>query len=92
MIPHTPPQLSEATAGGDEIWIGSNKQALEEMATVVKPDTILAWHRKLLAKKFDGSLKRHALGRPQSLQSWRRWWCAWRRKTAAGVTIALLEP
>src|SRR2546430_12471933 len=29
------------------------KQALEEIATIVKPDTILAWHRKLSAQKFD---------------------------------------
>ena len=31
------------------------KQTLEEVAAIVKPDTILAWHRKLMAKKFDGS-------------------------------------
>ena len=40
------------------------KQALEEVATIVKPDTILAWHRKLIAKKFDGSQQRKAPGRP----------------------------
>jgi putative transposase len=47
-----------------EIGIQLGKQALEEIATVVKPDTILAWHRKLMAKKFDGSQKRQSLGRP----------------------------
>jgi hypothetical protein len=31
------------------------KQALEESAKVTKPDTILGWHRKLVAQKFDGS-------------------------------------
>ena len=31
------------------------KQALREVATIVKPDTILGWHRKLVAQKFDGS-------------------------------------
>src|SRR5262249_29718657 len=31
------------------------KQALQEVATIVKPDTILGWHRKLVAQKFDGS-------------------------------------
>ena len=31
-------------------------QALAEVATIVKPETILAWHRRLVAKKFDGSL------------------------------------
>jgi transposase InsO family protein len=40
------------------------KQALEEIATIVKPDTILAWHRRLVAKKFDGSSQRKALSRP----------------------------
>jgi putative transposase len=41
------------------------KQALEQVATIVKPDTILAWHRKLVAQKFDGSQQRKALGRPK---------------------------
>jgi putative transposase len=41
------------------------KQALEEVAKIVKPDTILAWHRKLVAQKFDGSQQRKALGRPK---------------------------
>jgi hypothetical protein len=31
------------------------KKALEEVATIVKPDTILAWHRDLVAQKCDGS-------------------------------------
>jgi putative transposase len=30
----------------------------------VKPDTILAWHHKLVAQKFDGSHQRKAPGRP----------------------------
>src|SRR2546427_2522967 len=40
------------------------KQALAEVASIVKPDTILAWHRKLIAQKFDGSQQRQAPGRP----------------------------
>ena len=40
------------------------KKALEAVANIVKPDTILAWHRKLVAQKFDGSQQRKALGRP----------------------------
>ncbi len=39
------------------------KQALEEIATIVKPATILAWHRKLVAQKFDGSEQRKSVGR-----------------------------
>ena len=41
------------------------KQALQEVATIVKPDTILGWHRKLVAQKFDGSPQRKAPGRPR---------------------------
>jgi putative transposase len=40
------------------------KQALKEVAKIVKPDTILGWHRKLAAQKFDGSKQRKAPGRP----------------------------
>ena len=48
-----------------EIGKKLGKQALEEVATIVKPDTILAWHRKLVAEKFDGSEQRKAVGRPR---------------------------
>jgi transposase len=41
------------------------KQALAAVATSVTPHTILAWHRKLVAQKFDGSRQRKAAGRPK---------------------------
>ena len=41
-----------------------DKQALKEVATIVKPDTILGWHRKFAAQKFEGSKQRKAPGRP----------------------------
>src|SRR6266700_715917 len=44
------------------------KQALAEVASVVTPDTILAWHRKLVARKFDGSQQRQSPGRPKITQ------------------------
>jgi transposase InsO family protein len=47
-----------------EIGKRLGKRALAEVATIVQPDTILAWHRRLVAKKFDGSQQRKALGRP----------------------------
>jgi len=47
-----------------EIGKRLGKPALAEVATIVKPETILAWHRKLVAQKFDGSQQRKALGRP----------------------------
>src|SRR3954453_18134356 len=41
------------------------KQALLEVATIVKPATILGWHRTLVAQKFDGSHQRPSPGRPK---------------------------
>jgi hypothetical protein len=48
-----------------EIGKKLSKQALAEVASIVKPDTILAWHRKLVAQKFDGSKQRQSPGRPR---------------------------
>src|SRR5712691_7386654 len=41
------------------------RKALQEIACIAKPDTILAWYRKLVAQKFDGSKKRGLAGRPR---------------------------
>ena len=40
------------------------RKALAQVANIVRPDTILAWHRRLVARKFDGSKKRTGPGRP----------------------------
>jgi putative transposase len=48
-----------------EIGHRLGRTALAEAATVVKPDTILAWYRKLVAHKFDGSKARRGPGRPR---------------------------
>ena len=42
-----------------------SKQALQEVATIVRPDTILGWHRKRVAQECDGSPQRKAPGRPR---------------------------
>ncbi len=39
-------------------------KALKEISCIVKPETILKWFRKLVAKKFDGSSYRKTFGRP----------------------------
>jgi putative transposase len=51
-----------ATLG--EIGHRVGRKVLAEVATVARPDTILAWYRKLVACKFDGSQVRHGPGRP----------------------------
>jgi putative transposase len=47
-----------------EIGKRLGRKALREVACVAKPDTILAWYRRLVAQKFDGSKQRRAPGRP----------------------------
>ena len=47
-----------------EIGKRLGRKALEEVASIVTPDTILAWHRKFVAQKFDGSEQRKPPGRP----------------------------
>src|SRR5882672_8745347 len=47
-----------------EIGKRLGRTALQQVACVAKPDTILAWYRRLIARKFDGSKKRSYPGRP----------------------------
>src|SRR5207253_2886496 len=47
-----------------EIGQQLGKEALKEVAAIVKPDTILGWHRKFATQKCDGSKQRKAPGRP----------------------------
>src|SRR6185295_14575658 len=46
-----------------EIGRRLGRKALANAACVAKPDTILAWYRKLVAAKFDGSTQRSYPGR-----------------------------
>ena len=48
-----------------EIGKRLGRKALARVACVAKPDTILAWYRKLVAQKFDGSQHRSYPGRPR---------------------------
>jgi putative transposase len=37
---------------------GLGRKLLAEVATIVTPETLLGWHRKLIAQKYDGTAKR----------------------------------
>jgi len=41
------------------------RKTLEQLATICTPDTILRWHRELVAAKWNHSEKRKAPGRPK---------------------------
>ena len=56
----TDPQRSMLAKIGKRL----GRRALQRVACVAKPDTILAWYRRLIAQKFDGSKYRRYPGRP----------------------------
>lgn len=41
---------------------------LKEVAAIVSPQTLLAWHRKLIAAKYDSSSGRRRVGRPSTAE------------------------
>ncbi|MDA2927553.1 integrase core domain-containing protein [Acidobacteria bacterium AH-259-G07] len=41
------------------------RKTLKQVATIVTPDTILRWHRELIARKWDHTDKRQSVGRPR---------------------------
>jgi putative transposase len=48
-----------------EIGHRLGRRVLAEVANVARPDTVLGWYRKLVARKFDGSKARRGPGRPR---------------------------
>ena len=44
---------------------GLGRKLLAEVATIVTPETLLRWHQRLIAQKYDGSRNR-GLGRPRT--------------------------
>jgi len=44
---------------------GLGRKLLAELAPIVTPETLLAWHRRLVAQKYDGSGRRGP-GRPRT--------------------------
>jgi putative transposase len=59
-------KLSDAERGAlGEIGHRLGRKVLAEVATIARPETILGWYRKLVARKFDGSKARRGPGRPR---------------------------
>ena len=48
------------------------RHVLTEIRSIVTPDTLLAWHRALIARKYDGHLRRGP-GRPRVTAQIREW-------------------
>src|SRR4051794_10953713 len=67
---------------------GLGRKVLAELATIVTPDTLLLWHQRLIAQKYEGSGHgRPAAGLGHLVRS-RTSSFKWRNRTATGDTAA----
>jgi hypothetical protein len=85
--------LSDAEkATSAEIAQRLGRKALEELAAVAKPETLLPWYRKLIANKFDGSKFRQRVGRPRMDEEAERLAVQMAKENPSGATVALWVP
>jgi hypothetical protein len=61
------------------------RSALSGISTIVTPETLLAWHRRLIAIKYDGSDRRKP-GRPRIQSQVEALIVAWLKRTVLGAT------
>src|SRR5947209_2863723 len=92
LLPARVPLTDSQRATLAEIGKRLGRQGLEPVAGAAKPDTILGWYRKLIARKFDAPNTGLAPGDRRSDENSPNWSSAWLARTAAGDTIALPEP
>src|SRR6267378_4226339 len=71
-----------------EIGKRLGRKRLKQVACTAKPDTILAWYRRLIARKFDGSRCRPYPGRPRVESATEELVVRFARENSAGVTTA----
>ena len=60
------------------------RAALREIATIATPDTLLRWHRQLIARKWTYARQSRPAQRPRSRSG--AWSCGWRRRIRRGAT------
>src|SRR5213596_896031 len=65
---------------------GLGRKLLAQVATIATPETLLAWHRKLIAQKYDGSSFR-THGRRRTSKELAAWLCAWLKRIVRGATV-----
>jgi len=64
------------------------RTVMGRMRLLVRPDTVLRWHRSLLARRHAAvSTPKHP-GRPRTVHSVASWCCARQRRTRVGATGA----
>ena len=76
---------------GDRLWLAALSRLIPQHrwgeVFAVTPATLLAWHRRLVARKWDYTSRRRP-GRPPTAAAIRKLVTAWRRRTRHGDTGA----
>ena len=60
------------------------RHALRDIATIVTPDTLLRWHRQLIARKWTYAKKERAVAVSSPISA--NWSGGWRTRIRRGVT------
>jgi hypothetical protein len=69
------------------------KHALEDVAKIVTPDTMLAWHPGSWSpKSLMAPSSARLQGVPRAIRSWRPWSCVWPKSIAPGATTGSPAP
>src|SRR5215469_13311493 len=68
------------------------RKALQEIARVAKPDTLLAWYRHWWRISSTVLVIAAILAAPGYRQKWSGWWCGWHGRTGAGDMTASWVP
>jgi len=66
------------------------RKALLELDTLVSPDTLMRWYRRLIAQKLDFS-NRRGPGRPAIMREITHLISGWRRRILGGATREFKE-
>jgi putative transposase len=72
-----------------EIGHRLGRKVLADVAMKARPDTILGWYRKLVARKFDGWKVRRGPGRPRIKREVEELIIAWPARTGTGAMTGL---
>jgi hypothetical protein len=72
-----------------EIGKRLGRKGLQPVARLAKPDTILAWYRRLVAENSTAPSSPARRAGHAPVQKSRIWWCAWLARTPAGAMTGL---
>jgi putative transposase len=67
------------------------KDVLQGLRLLVHPDTVLRWHRNLIARRQAAACRLRRPGRPRTRDPSASWSCAWRGRIPVGATVVCTE-